>query len=201
LPRDTTELCGPLLVVDDDELFCALVVEFLQDAGYTVLSAHSGRDVAELVTRHHVRLVILDIELPVLSGYEVCRRLRQKSSYPPIVFISGKRVDPLDRVAGLLLGGDDYLVKPFAFDELVARVRNLLGRHTVDVPNGTLTRRELTVLQLLAQGLGHNAIAQALVISPKTVGTHVEHIYEKLAVHNRTDALAEAYRRQLLAPP
>jgi DNA-binding NarL/FixJ family response regulator len=118
----------------------------------------------------------------------------------PILFISGERTDALDRVAGLLLGADDYLVKPFSADELLARVRSLLRRsdngHAVK-----LTARELAVMRLLAEGLGHIEIARRLVISPKTVGTHVEHIYEKLGAHNRTEALLAAYRERVLAPP
>jgi DNA-binding NarL/FixJ family response regulator len=107
----------------------------------------------------------------------------------------------LDRVAGLLLGADDYLAKPFAFDELLARVRNLVDRRALPGLPADLTGRELSVLHLLSRGLNHNAIARELVISPKTVGTHVGHICEKLAVHNRIDAVSEAYRRRLLAPP
>jgi DNA-binding NarL/FixJ family response regulator len=195
--------CGPVLVVDDDDAFRAFVVEALEEAGYAAVSTGSGREVAQLVRRDGVALVILDVQLPGLSGYEVCRRLRDEAGSPPILFISGERTDPLDRVAGLLLGADDYLVKPFAPDELVARIRNLLSRST----NGNgkepvnLTRREVTVLELLAEGLGQNEIARRLVISPKTVGTHVAHIYEKLGVHNRTQAVSEAYRRRVLAFP
>jgi DNA-binding NarL/FixJ family response regulator len=64
-----------------------------------------------------------------------------------------------------------------------------------------LTNRELAVMRLLAEGLGHSEIGRRLVISPKTVGTHVEHIYEKLGVHNRAEALIRAYRERVLAPP
>jgi DNA-binding NarL/FixJ family response regulator len=140
--------------------------------------------------------------LPVLSGYryEVCRRLRDEGSTPPILFISGERIDRLDRVAGLLLGGDDYLVKPFSADELLARIRSLL-RRSVNGSSVQLTRRELAVIRLLAEGFAHNEIGRRLVISPKTVGTHVEHIYEKLGAHNRTEALAAAYRLRVIAPP
>jgi DNA-binding NarL/FixJ family response regulator len=199
--RQVDGRCGPVLVVDDDDGLCAFVVDVLQDAGYLTSSTNTGRGVFELVRRDRVALVILDVQLPELSGYEVCRRLREEGPCPPILFISGERTEPLDRVAGLLLGADDYLVKPFAPDELVARVRNLLlrGQNGRDVAN--LTRREVSVLELLAEGLGHNEIARRLVISPKTVGTHVAHIYEKLGAHNRTQALSEAYRRRVLAAP
>ena len=195
-----TEACGPLLVVDDDVALCAFVREVLQHAGYSVCETGSGLEAVDLVRRERPALVILDVQLPVLSGYEVCRRVRDEGPTPPILFISGERTDALDRVAGLLLGGDDYLVKPFSADELLARVRGLLRRSS----NGhsvKLTNRELAVMRLMAEGLGHIEIGRRLVISPKTVGTHVEHIYEKLGVHNRTEALVAAYRERVLAPP
>jgi DNA-binding response OmpR family regulator len=195
-----TEDCGPLLVVDDDAALRAFVREVVQHAGYSVWETGSGLEAVDLVRRERPALVILDIQLPGLSGYEVCRRVRDEESALPILFISGERTDELDRVAGLLLGGDDYLVKPFSADELLARVRSLLRRsnngHSVK-----LTNRELTVMRLLAEGLGHIEIGRRLVISPKTVGTHVEHIYEKLGVHNRAEALVAAYRERVLAPP
>ena len=195
-----TEACGPLLVVDDDVALRAFVREVLQHAGYSVCETGSGLEAVDLVRRERPALVILDVQLPVLSGYEVCRRVRDEGPTPPILFISGERTDALDRVAGLLLGGDDYLVKPFSADELLARVRGLLRRsssgHSVK-----LTNRELAVMRLMAEGLGHIEIGRRLVISPKTVGTHVEHIYEKLGVHNRTEALVAAYRERVLAPP
>jgi DNA-binding response OmpR family regulator len=195
-----TEACGPLLVVDDDVALRAFVREVLQHAGYSVWETGSGLEAVDLVRRERPALVILDVQLPVLSGYEVCRRVRDEGPTPPILFISGERTDALDRVAGLLLGGDDYLVKPFSADELLARVRGLLRRSS----NGhsvKLTNRELAVMRLMAEGLGHIEIGRRLVISPKTVGTHVEHIYEKLGVHNRIEALVAAYRERVLAPP
>lgn len=195
-----TEACGPLLVVDDDAGLRAFVREALQHAGYSVWETDSGAEAVDLVQRQRPALVILDIQLPVLSGYEVCRRLLNEGSAPPILFISGERTDALDRVAGLLLGADDYLVKPFSADELLARVRSLLRRSDNGHPV-RLTNRELAVMRLLAEGLGHIEIGRRLVISPKTVGTHVEHIYEKLGVHNRTEALLAAYRERVLAPP
>ena len=195
-----TEACGPLLVVDDDVTLRAFVREILLHAGYSTFETDSGRDVVELVRRERPALVILDVQLPVLSGYEVCRRLRDEGSTPPILFVSGERVEELDRVAGLLLGADDYLVKPFSADELLARIRSLL-RRSENGSSARLTRRELAVIRLLAEGLAHREIGRRLVISPKTVGTHVEHIYEKLGAHNRTEALAAAYRLRVIAPP
>lgn len=79
--------------------------------------------------RHELALVVLDVNIPGISGYEICRRLRDEFGPAlPILFLSGERTESFDKVAGLLVGGDDYLVKPFSPDELVARVQKLAGR-------------------------------------------------------------------------
>jgi DNA-binding NarL/FixJ family response regulator len=100
----------------------------------------------------------------------------------------------------LLIGGDDYLVKPFAPDELLARVGALLRRSgtRVAAERAQLTAREHEVLGLLAEGLEHQEIADRLIISPKTVGTHIEHVLGKLGVHSRAQAVAAAYREGLI---
>ena len=111
------------------------------------------------------------------------------------------RTEAFDRVAGLLLGANDYIAKPFAEDELLARVQSLLG-HRRGVAARTvrshLTGRELQVLRLLSSGLGPDDIARLMVISPKTVGAHVERIYLKLGVQTRAQAVAVAYRDALI---
>lgn len=119
-----------------------------------------------------------------------------------MIFLSGERTESFDRVAGLLVGADDYLVKPFDPDELAARVRAVLRRAqpSVPAPLQSLTRRELEVLRLLADGLDQRQIAAELVISAKTVGTHIERILGKLGVHSRAQAVALAYRDELLSP-
>lgn len=119
-----------------------------------------------------------------------------------MLFVSGERTEPVDRVAGLLIGADDYLVKPFAPDELLARAGALLRRREQPASGHApvLTPREREVLDLLARGLANHEIAEQLVISPKTVGTHVEHIYGKLGVRSRVEALTAGYRLELLTP-
>jgi DNA-binding NarL/FixJ family response regulator len=187
-----------ILVVDDDAAFRGFVSTLLTDAGHHVVEAANGEQALNGVCPRP-RLVILDVAMEPTSGYEVCRTLRERSPDLPILFVSGEQTGPLDRVAGLTLGADDYLVKPFDPSELVARVRALLRRSQPQHTNGLLTRRELEVLRLLAEGLKQREIAQRLVISPKTVGTHIEHVLSKLGVHSRAEAVAAAYRRDLLA--
>jgi DNA-binding NarL/FixJ family response regulator len=148
-------------------------------------------------------LSILEVPLGGMSGYEVCRTLREEHGEEhPIIFLSGTRSEPHDRVAGLLVGADDYLTKPYAPDELLARVRRLVrNARPAGAQNFGLTPRELEVLELLAEGLSPEEIAARLVISVKTVGTHIEHIFRKLGVRTRAQAVAVAYREGLTLTP
>jgi DNA-binding NarL/FixJ family response regulator len=115
----------------------------------------------------------------------------------PVVFVSGRRTHPADRVAGLMIGADDYLVKPVHPDELLVRVRHLVDRVPAgSVARARLTLREQEVLELLSDGLHQAEIAARLVITPRTVAKHVEHILRKLGVHTRAQAVAVALRDQ-----
>ena len=187
-----------VLVVDDDADFRAFVRSLLEGGGYRVVEA-SGADEALNGVTPEPSIVVLDVAMSPTSGYEVCRVLRARRPDLPILFVSGERTEALDRVAGLTLGADDYLVKPFEPGELLARVHALLRRRLPQRASTSLTRRELEVLHLLADGLKQREIADRLVISPKTVGTHIEHVLTKLGVHSRTEAVAAAYRRDLIA--
>ena len=103
-------------------------------------------------------------------------------------------------MAGLLVGADDYLVKPFAPDELIGRVRALTRRGRAAISNGVtwgLTRREDEVLRLLASGLRQEEIASRLVVSPRTVGAHIQNVLRKMGATSRTQAVALSYRHDL----
>ena len=162
-----------------------------------MLEARSGSEAIALAQEGEPSVAILEIPLEVLSGYEVCRALKSsRGSAVSVLFLSGARTESYDRVAGLLVGADDYLVKPYAADELLVRVRRLEARAR---PMSTgarekLTRRESDVLRLLAQGLTQDEIAGRLEISSKTVSTHIEHVLRKLGVHSRAQAVALAFR-------
>jgi DNA-binding NarL/FixJ family response regulator len=193
--------CGAtVLVVDDDDAHRELISTVLGRAGFSTVDAANGEQAMAAARRHHPRLVVLDIRLPDLSGYEICRQLRDEfGATLSIVFLSGERTEGLDRAAGLLVGADDYLVKPFSPDELLARVRVRLPAAPEDPPlPSDLTKRELEVLRLLSEGLSQKEIAASLVISSKTVAAHIQHILGKLGVHSRAQAVAHAYRRGLL---
>ncbi|MGZ8696170.1 MAG: response regulator transcription factor [Gaiellaceae bacterium] len=171
----------------------------LEEAGFVVLAARTGEEGLALARSGSPRAAVVDVCLPGLSGYEVCRVLKEEKAALPVLFVSGERTESFDRVAGLLIGADDYLVKPFAPDELLARLRAFLRRAGEDELHNS-HRREAEVLRCLGEGLGPLLIAERLVISPKTVGTHIEHIYEKLGVHSRAQALTAAYGLRLLIP-
>ena len=189
------------LVVDDDPGLLGLLERLLELEDLEVTAVMSGEAALAAAREERPDLAILDVNLPGLSGYEVCRALRELYGPAlPIVFVSGARTEPYDRVAGLLLGADDYLVKPFAPDELLARVRALLRRAAGDRPRASrLTAREQQVLQLLAGGLSQRDIADMLVSSPRTAGKHIERILEKLEVRSRAQAVAVASRDDLVA--
>ena len=197
-------LCGRILVVDDDLDVLELVSTTLESAGFEIVGVTSGRE-ALAVARGEAPpdLVVLDVQLPGMSGYEICRELRDDFGEGlPILFVSGFRTESLDRVAGLLVGADDYLVKPFAPDELIGRVRALVRRSRGGISNGRawgLTRREDEVLRLLASGLRQEEIATRLVVSPRTVGAHIQNVLRKMGATSRTQAVALAYRRDLRA--
>jgi DNA-binding NarL/FixJ family response regulator len=190
---------GSVLVADPDDAARADVARVFEAAGYDVTGVATGEDALCAARDDTPCAVVLEVSLGAFSGYEVCRELRRSFGPElPIVFLSGVRTESYDRVAGLLVGADDYLVKP-AGDELLIRVRRLLPRSSPAAAGAAkLTKREEEVLGLLAGGLAQDSIADRLSISSKTVGTHIERILSKLGVHSRAQAVALAYRDELV---
>ena len=190
---------GLVLIADEDSSSRDQLAEVLEAAGYEILQAATGEEALEAARKANPSIVLLEVPLGGLSGYEVCRALREVTHEMPIVFVSGARTESYDRVAGLLLGADDYIVKPYAPDELLTRVRLLVRRsQSVASPVTTsLTKREREVLRLLADGLRQDEIAERLFISRKTVSTHVANIVRKLGVRTQTQAVALALRDEL----
>ncbi|RIK36625.1 MAG: DNA-binding response regulator, partial [Chloroflexi bacterium] len=122
-----------VLVVDDDQKILSMMRRGLIFAGYEVETSETGEAALERVLHELPDVVILDVMLPGIDGLEVCRRLRAAEPRLPILLLTARDRVP-DRVAGLDAGADDYLVKPFAFDELLARVRALLRRTAAETP-------------------------------------------------------------------
>jgi DNA-binding NarL/FixJ family response regulator len=193
-----------VLIADPEEAARDLLAGVLRNAGYVPLEASAGDEALELARANAPAAAILEIPLGGLSGYELCTALRVEfGADMPVIFLTGTRIEPYDRVAGLLLGADDYVTKPYSAGELLVRLRNLLHRRADPEASRfarRLTKREHEVLELMAEGLQHDEIAQRLVISPKTVATHVEHILQKLGARSRAQAIAIAYHHRILQP-
>jgi DNA-binding NarL/FixJ family response regulator len=192
---------GTVLLADNEAAARAVAAGVLRRAGYDVIEVENGDEAIDAARLKLPGVVILEVNLPGLSGYEVCHQLKEDFGQAlPVILVSGERKEPFDRVAGILIGADDYLVKPVASDELLVRVRRLVRNATPVAPvvASKLTTRETEVLRYLAEGLDPAEIALRLVISRRTVGTHLENIMRKLGVHSRAQAVALAYRDDLL---
>jgi DNA-binding response OmpR family regulator len=138
---------GVLLLVEDDDSIGRLVKAYLeQQDGWRVVWLRSGEEAVAELRRHPVRLVVLDIGLPGIDGFEVCRRIRAQSKVP-ILMLTARDEEP-DRVAGLELGADDYVAKPFSPRELAARIKAILrrvdqrGEDALLTANGIVLRRD-----------------------------------------------------------
>ena len=116
-----------VLVVEDDPHLAAGVMENLRAEGYAVASAADGERALEWLAAHGCELIVLDVMLPGIDGFGVCRRLRAQGNNTPVLFLTA-RGDPADRVRGLESGGDDYLAKPFHLQEFLLRVRAIVRR-------------------------------------------------------------------------
>ena len=119
---------GKILVADDDKNICELIRLYLEKDNYTVVMAHDGEAAVEKFFSENPDLVLLDIMMPKLDGWQVCREIRKKSN-APIIMITAKG-ETFDKVLGLELGADDYVVKPFDTKEIVARIKAVLRRTT-----------------------------------------------------------------------
>jgi DNA-binding NarL/FixJ family response regulator len=192
---------GAILIADGDASLRDELAQLFESMGFRTARASNGREALEVLRTTTPAAAILEPSLAGITGYELCCLLRDRYGHSlPIIFVSASRTESYDRVGGILLGGDDYLSKPFAPDELVARVRRLIDRAGAASPTiaSRLTKRELEVLGLLADGLTQADIASKLMISEKTVGSHIERILSKLDVRSRTQAVALALREDLV---
>jgi len=177
-----------ILVVDDEENIVSVVKAYLEREGYKVFTAYNGSEAIELFSQEVIHFVILDLMLPDLSGEEVCKKIRIKSQVP-ILMLTAKAVE-YDRIYGLDIGADDYMVKPFSPKELVARVRAILRRigtdnikaNILDFADGNLvidlnkmeikkqgklvdlTGTEYKILSLLTQNTGKIFTREELVV-------------------------------------
>ena len=133
-----------LLLVDDEDNLRSMLEAALRHHGFEVHPVANGRDALAAVAEITPDLIVLDVMLPDLDGFQVCRRLREERNHTPILFLTA-RDGTDDKVRGLTLGGDDYLSKPFSLDELVARITAILRRAGIDGDDATLRCADLTM--------------------------------------------------------
>lgn len=133
-----------ILVVDDEPKIVKLAQDYLEKGGFQVVTAVNGQTALTTTRHEHPDLIVLDLNLPGLDGLDVCRQLRRESAVPIIMLTA--RVDETDRLIGLELGADDYIVKPFSPRELVARVRAVLRRVQGGMePSNMIRARDLEI--------------------------------------------------------
>lgn len=195
-----------LLVVDDEVNLLRAVAAMLRTEGYEVTTARSGRDALTHVARSVPDLVVSDIRMPGMDGYQLARALRDspRTSLVPIVFLTAKG-ETEDRVEGFRTGVDAYLTKPFEPEELLAVIRSILNRverthaqiaRLVGVKDEAeaavardeeLTDAEWRVAEAVARGLSNKEIAAEFSISVRTVENHISHVLAKKGFSNRVE--------------
>jgi two-component system NarL family response regulator len=199
-----------VLLVDDHALLRTGVANIInQERDLEVIAeAGNGVEAIEAYERHHPDVTLLDLRMPVMEGVEVVRRIREKD--PRARFIVLTTYDTDEEIArALKAGAKAYVLKDISADDLVNCIREVLAGKTYLAPAAAaklaegvtrvqLTPRELSTLQLMADGKANKEIANELGISERTVKTHLGHLFEKLGVTSRTEAIGVATRRGLV---
>lgn len=190
-----TETINRILVVDDEATITDFVGYALKTEGYSADIVKSGEEALTLATQNNYDLFILDIMLPGMDGYELCRRLRAKTS-APVLFLSARDTE-LDKVVGLEIGGDDYLSKPFGMRELIARVRALLRRRTGDI---SVTNTTTTVSGITLDEDAHTAVGSkgSIDLTPREFELLASLMKNAGKVVSREDLLRDAWGWEFL---
>lgn len=168
-----------ILLVDDEEKIVAFIKDALEDEGYVVTTAANGEEALEVAHRKHPDLVILDIMMPKVDGYTVCRVLREEMD-TPILLLSAKQSD-VDKVLGFSMGADDYVMKPFSIKELIARVEAHLRRQRRSRPE----REKLAILSFGGLTVDMDAHEVRYLGAPIPMTRKEFEIVELLALHPR----------------
>jgi DNA-binding NarL/FixJ family response regulator len=209
-----------ILVAEDDLGTRLSISDYLECSGYSVVTAENGKAALTLLDAHQPHLIVTDVSMPLIDGYELVRHVRRRPALRllPIVFLTG-RTDTTERVKGYQLGCDVYLAKPFELSELGAIVRNLLDRSQMvetewrsrqkfeasesgEKPIAdfgvVLTDREKEVLSLLSDGLSNIQIGNELHLSSRTVEKHVSSLLRKTETSNRAELVRFAMEHHLV---
>ena len=199
-----------VLLVDDHALFRTGVANIInQEPDLRVVAeAGNGVDAIEAYLRHRPAVTLLDLRMPVMEGVEVVRRIREHDPAARVIVLTTYDTD--DEISqALKAGAKAYVLKDIPVDQLVGCIRDVLAGKTYIAPAAAaklaetvtrvqLTPRELSALRLLADGKANKEIANELDISERTVKTHLEHLFAKLGVTSRTEAVKVATRRGLV---
>jgi two-component system NarL family response regulator len=209
-PEASAREPGRVLLVDDHALFRTGVANIINQERDLRVVAEAGNGVEAVAAfeRHHPDVTLLDLRMPVMDGVEVVRRIRALDSQARVVVLTTYDTD--DEIArALKAGAKAYVLKDISADDLVACIRDVLAGKTYLAPAAAaklaegvthvqLTPRELATLRLTADGKANKEIATELGISERTVKTHLGHLFEKLGVTSRTEAIKVATRRGLV---
>lgn len=204
-----------ILIVDDNP-------KYLQDAlpmyGYEVAVATDGVQALKILAKTNLKespfdLILLDVMMPNMNGWDTLKSIRrnEKTKHIPVIMLTAINEEQ-KMVSGLKIGADDYIVKPFVLPNLLARIEAILRRSswqkkeakTHDLPFGSdepieaLTLREIEVLNLVAKGANNQTIADKLFVKEVTIKTHLNSIFKKLKVTNRTQAVLLAMQMDLI---
>jgi two-component system NarL family response regulator len=210
LPADAAPAKAGVLVVDDHALFRTGVANIInQESDLRVVAeAGNGAEAVEAFERHHPNVTLLDLRMPVMDGVEAVRQIRARDPHARVIVLTTYDTD--DEIArALKAGAKAYVLKDIAADDLVSCIRDVLAGKTYLAPAAAaklaegvthvqLTPRELATLRLTADGKANKEIASELGISERTVKTHLGHLFEKLGVTSRTEAIKVATRRGLV---
>lgn len=201
-----------ILIVDDNPKFLA---DALPMYGYDVAVAEDGLEALKILSKEdsHFDLILLDVMMPNMDGWDTLKAIRKnkKTEYTPVIMITAVSEDQ-KVVSGLKIGADDYIVKPFILPNLLARIEAVLRRSSwqkqaeqkaektlnKDVNIEVLTPKEKEVLALVAKGSSNQEIADKLCVRDVTVKTHLNSIFKKLKVTNRTQAVLLAMQIDLI---
>jgi DNA-binding NarL/FixJ family response regulator len=196
--------------VDDHALFRTGVANIINQEGdlHVVAEAANGADAVAAYDQHHPDVTLLDLRMPVMEGVEAVRRIRERDPQAKVIVLTTYDTDE-DISRALRAGAKAYVLKDITADGLVACIHDVLAGKTYLAPAAAaklaegvtrvqLTPRELATLRLMADGKSNKEIASALGISDRTVKTHLGHLFEKLNVTSRTEAVKVATRRGLV---
>ena len=214
-----------ILVAEDDPGIRLAVSDYLEMSGYGVIAASNGQEALSCLETYHPHLLVTDIKMPVMDGYELVKQVRRLPKFRllPVILLT-ERGSTQDRIRGYQVGCDVYVPKPFAMEELGAVIRNLLERSQIiqselrfphgdsigpsetgekasvitatDIPD--LTKREQQVLALLTQGLSNVEIGQELHLSHRTIEKYVSNLLRKTDTSNRAELVRFALERHLV---